>query len=90
MPYYQNGRVTPFKKSEHWIVFVGDYKDQVSYCLKQPHAVVEYWDGCEGLSIEELDLACDVRVAQLKISGEEKITLSSKDGRYSSVFSAFF
>ena len=94
MPYYQDGCVVEFKTSPHWLVFVGEERDDMlCYCIGRSGkegAIVEYWDGCEKLSCEELDLACDVRVAEIKIGDESRITLKSKSGSKLGSFSPFF
>lgn len=93
MPYYQNRRVVQYHTSPHWFVFVGEHDEQFCYCISRTSktgAIVEYWDGCEKLSIEELDLACDTRVAEIKIAGEDRITLKNKVGDRVMLFAPFF
>lgn len=89
----QNGKKTRYERAESGKWFVALEDAGLRYCgkivisrtsfgreLKNLH-FVEFFDGALEMQQWELDLACDVIVAQRKISGDWEIPLLDENGK---------
>lgn len=83
MARFQGGKEIDKPDHSHW--YVDSEEDAYDYCIKKYNNVgeyhfslVEYWEGCKGLSVEELDLECEYRFNCHRIAGEENIMILNK------------